>query len=235
MSSFEAIKTNPIVNEYSTGQTQFDFRTGGATFIHAGVPSRSDQQACAELNRQRANAIQQTARSYAPGESNPPDVWISTFARRISSLEVPLIKLEALGFLEEEGHVLRSKYLGNIGIGREASAWADRTYGCVYKLFDLKIDDQDRASIGLKLDIRGTSPDDVEIVQMPAVIDDILEKICILHESGACPTEIIGISEDGKYLIVKQPRCKAVENFENDREMGHCSDECRCSQRFLWE
>lgn len=179
--------------------------------------SRAEQQACAQLNRQRARAIQATARDHASSESDPPDVWIDSFARKVSTLEVPLIRLQDLGFTEDVVEGMSSKYLGNIGIGREASAWVDRTYGCVYKLFDLKIDAENRASIGLKLQIQGNPPDEVEVIQLPAVIDDILTKICVLHEAGACPTEIIGISEDGKYLIVKQPRCKAFEDFASDQ------------------
>ena len=182
--------------------------------------SRSNQQACAELNRQRARAIKETARDDASSESLPPDVWVDSFARRASTLEVPLISLQDLGFLEDGVEGMSSKYLGNIGLGREASAWADRTYGCVYKLFDLKLDSENRASMGLKLQIQGKPPDEVEVIQQPAVLGDILDKICLLHEAGACPTEIIGLSKDGKYLIVKQPRCKAYDDFDKDQELA---------------
>lgn len=208
------------MNEYSTGQPQFDFRTGGTTFVHAGVMSQSDQQACARLNRQRASAIKATARDDASRESLPLDVWVDSFARKVSTLEVRLIRLQDLGFLEDGVEGMSSKYLGNIGLGREASAWADRTYGCVYKFFDLKLDSENRASMGLKLQIKDRPPNDVEVFQEAAVLEDILDKICILHEAGACPTEIIGLSEDGKYLIVKQPRCKAYDDFHKDREQA---------------
>lgn len=133
---------------------------------------------------------------------------------------MPLIGLAGLGFTEDDSECMSSHVLGNIGIGREASAWADRDNGCVYKLFDVKVDQEDQGSMGLKLKAQGAPPDDVEVVQLPAHLDDILEKLCVLHDAGACPTEIVGLTEDGRYLVAKQPRCRSFESFEEDREVA---------------
>lgn len=130
---------------------------------------------------------------------------------------MPLIDLAELGFIEDDIECMSSRILGNIGVGREASAWVDRENSAVYKLFDVKMSSQDKYSIGLKLEITG-AVDHVEVRQLPANLDHVLEKLCVLHEAGACPTEIAGLSEDGKYLIAKQPRCKAYENLDDDRQ-----------------
>jgi len=38
-----------------------------------------------------------------------------------------------------------------------------------------------------------------------AVLFETMEKLAVLHEAGAHPTEIIGLADSGDYLIVKQP------------------------------
>lgn len=44
-----------------------------------------------------------------------------------------------------------------------------------------------------------------------------LEKLNVLHDAGACATELIGLAESGHYLIVKQPLCHAVGEIDDDR------------------
>lgn len=108
--------------------------------------SRSERQACADLNRRRASAIKEIAREYAPSESVPPDVWVASFARRFEALEVPLVDLAVLGFSDDNAECMHSLFLGNLGWGREATAWVDRASNCVYKLFDLR----DNGSLGFQ-------------------------------------------------------------------------------------
>lgn len=161
--------------------------------------SQSEREACADLNRQRASAIKETARINASSRPIPRDVWAATFARRSQLYDVPLISLEGMSFFEDDEETMWSKDLANIGLGREATAWSDEGDGTVYKLFDLKIDHQLSASMGLKLLIQGQPPDEVEVVELPATIDDILDKICVLHAAGACPQ--------------KSPACQMMENI----------------------
>lgn len=132
-------------------------------------------------------------------------------------LEVPLIRLEDMGLCEEDVQEMRSDKLSYVGFGREATAWEDGRDSVVYKLFDLKMEERHRATMGYKIDMQGMPPDEVEIVQMPAMLEDILDKICLLHEAGACPTEIAGLTEDGKYLVVKQPKCFPLNDFREDQ------------------
>ena len=40
---------------------------------------------------------------------------------------------------------------------------------------------------------------------------ETIEKLCVLHEAGAHPTEIIGLSDAGDHLIVKQPQATVIE------------------------
>lgn len=205
------------MNEQQSTQPQLDFITGRSSYINRGVASIAERKACAELNRQRASAIKESAREYAPSESIPRDVWAASFARRSKLLEVPLISLNGMGLSDDDVEAMCSVKLGNVGFGREATAWEDEREGVVYKLFDLKMDDNHKGTIGYKIVMQGMPPDEVEIVQVPASIDDILDKICILHEAGACPTEIAGLTDDGKYLVVKQPKCSPLGDFRTDQ------------------
>lgn len=97
-----------------------------------------------------------------------------------------------------------------------ASAWVDRESGCGYKLFDLR----KNGSLGTKLQPVINPPYELTIVQTDANVMDTLEKLYALHEAGACPTEIVGLSADGQFLIAKQPRCKSYEDFERDTQLA---------------
>ncbi|WP_395747527.1 hypothetical protein [Prosthecobacter sp.] len=205
------------MNDSNAIQPEFDYRTGRPTFICHGTPGRSHWEACAKLNRLRTSRIKEALRDYPPGEQISRDGWLASLKRRAGYLEVPLISLDGLGFVEDDAECMSSRLLGNIGIGREASAWVDRESNSVYKLFDVKMDAEERYSIGLKLEMTGNT-EQPDVSQLPADLDHILEKLCVLHEAGACPTEIAGLSEDGKYLIAKQPRCKAFEDLDADRK-----------------
>jgi hypothetical protein len=208
-----------VKNEFSA-QLQFDFRTKRPSFIHHGILSTAERAGCRELNRQRTRAIEDAYFATASRRPIPGDVWATYFARRSEALDVPLISLSEMGFREDDEDNIVSTDLGYLDCGREAMVWADADHKSVYKLFDLKIDEQFQGSIGLKLVMQGRPPDEVEVVEQPGRITDMLEKICCLHSAGACPTEIAGLTEDGKYLVAKQPRCIAIGNFERDRNMA---------------
>ncbi|TDU66633.1 hypothetical protein EI77_03728 [Prosthecobacter fusiformis] len=83
----------------------------------------------------------------------------------------------------------------------------------VYKLFDLR----ETGALGKKLAFESTADGSWMTVPCDATLDDTLEKLCLLHEAGACPTEIIGLAATGDYLIAKQPLCQPFANLEEDR------------------
>ena len=47
---------------------------------------------------------------------------------------------------------------------------------------------------------------------------DTLTKLITLHDAGGHPTEIVGLSDDGKYLIAKQPLASPFKDFEEDHK-----------------
>jgi uncharacterized protein (DUF779 family) len=53
-----------------------------------------------------------------------------------------------------------------------------------------------------------------------ATLDDTLEKLCSLHNAGACHAEIIGLTDSGDYLLAKQPLCYPFEDFHQDRDVA---------------
>jgi hypothetical protein len=83
----------------------------------------------------------------------------------------------------------------------------------VYKLFDLRID----GSLGKRLLLERGEDGEFELNDGPADLQHTLEKLAILNEAGAHPTEIVGLSESGDYLIVKQPLAGAALDFQKDR------------------
>lgn len=93
--------------------------------------------------------------------------------------------------------------------------------------------------MGLKLGMVGRPPDEIEVVEMPGTVEDILEKICVMHDAGGCPTEIVGLSSDGAYLVAKQPWCMPVTNFVQERRlaidaMKAVAPTCSFGGRELW-
>ncbi|MDZ4286542.1 MAG: hypothetical protein U0984_01210 [Prosthecobacter sp.] len=89
----------------------------------------------------------------------------------------------------------------------------------VYKLFDLK----ETGGLGKKLTLERNEDRGWRAVPCDANLDDTLEKLSVLHEAGACPTEIVGLAATGDYLIVKQPLCYPFDNFEEDRRIAAAS------------
>lgn len=106
--------------------------------------------------------------------------------------------------MTEEGFLVSTR-LVKLTSGVEAQPYLDEEHGVVYKLFDLTVS----GSLGYKAEIRRRQGEDgLEVVKIPAVLKDTLEKISVLHEMGAHPTEIVGLAESGDFLIVKQPRAR---------------------------
>lgn len=103
--------------------------------------------------------------------------------------------------------------LSPLKTGAEASPYEDRSNGVVYKLFDLRAD----GSLGKKLSIAITGDGELELGHQPALLQDTVEKLMLLNDIGAHPTEIVGLTDDGHYLLAKQPRANPSGNFLEDR------------------
>jgi len=110
--------------------------------------------------------------------------------------------------------MLVSKTMVPLKTGAEASPFMDREWQVVYKLFPL------HATGGLGKTFEIERLDDNEGFEMTvrdAVLAETLEKLMILHEAGAHPTEIVGIDDQGDYLVVKQPLAQPYVDLEADR------------------
>jgi hypothetical protein len=128
---------------------------------------------------------------------------------------VPLVPLAALGLHLDSDGFLVSDVLKALKSGAEASPFLDEAHGVVYKLFPL----YEKGGLGKTMTISQA----VELQSFDTTIHDAtmmitVEKLCTLHDAGAHPTEIIGLSESGDYLITKQPRAFPYSELTADRE-----------------
>lgn len=207
--------TLPVVfplDESSTVQLHLDFRTGRPTAIGGAVVSDVERAACAALNRRRARGILEAAQLAPSGESISPDVWTTAFTRKVRDWDVPLVSLAKLGLTHDEDGFLTSDFLLPLPPGAEASPWLDREEKVVYKLFNLNPD----GSLGKQIAFEINDEGDRRQIIVAATLRETLEKIQVLHEAGGLPTEIVGLSDDGSYLIVKQPQAFPYREFQTD-------------------
>jgi len=196
-------------------QYQIDFRTGAQTAIDSSRPCAEQRAACAALNRLRARGLLEADQFVAPGQSLSIDVWETVFPKRAREWQLPLIALENFGiFHDEEGFRSSAPDLLPLTPGAEACPFFDQDSHVVYKLFDLRVD----GSLGKKLVFALNQEGEFEITHAPANLRNTVEKIALLNEIGAHPTEIVGLSDSGDYLIVKQPVASRISDFEADRK-----------------
>ncbi|MBC7980878.1 MAG: hypothetical protein H7Y36_09980 [Armatimonadetes bacterium] len=90
----------------------------------------------------------------------------------------------------------------------------DKTAGVVYKLFFLL----KNGALGKKLSYELGASGRFECVMEDATLVDTLTKLITLHDAGGHSTEIVGLSDDGKYLIAKQPLASPFKDFEEDQK-----------------
>ena len=110
--------------------------------------------------------------------------------------------------------MLVSKTMIPLKTGAEASPFMDREWQVVYKLFPL----HSCGGLGKTFEIEKVADDQgFEMTVRDAVLAETLEKLMILHDAGAHPTEIVGIDDQGDYLVVKQPLAFPYEDLEADR------------------
>jgi hypothetical protein len=180
---------------------QIDYRTGQPTAITGERLSTFGREACSVLNRSRARGILAAIAVPASGKSLEIDVWTALVASTAREWDVPLIPLAALDIVRDGNGFLSSPSMAQLPSGQEAQPFADEKVGVVYKLFYLR----PTGGLGRKVTLARNSDGEFEMTFRDAVIVETLAKICILHEAGAHPTEIIGITDSGDFLIVKQP------------------------------
>lgn len=190
---------------------------GHDSFIRSARVSARAREAGTRLNRQRARGIAAAAEAHASSQSVPPDVRSAPFARVAAELGVPLVSLEALGIgFDDEDH-LTSRILRPLTGGAEAKPFADDQRGVVYKLFDLR----DSGALGKKILLHFGNPWEADVRMVDAVLFETMEKLAVLHEAGAHPTEIIGLADSGDYLIVKQPMAQPHgPDLDEDRRVA---------------
>ncbi|MCX6855194.1 MAG: hypothetical protein NTV80_09830 [Verrucomicrobia bacterium] len=123
--------------------------------------------------------------------------------------------------------------------GAEASPFADGDWQVVYKLFPLHAS----GGLGKTFEI-DRYPDDqgFEMTVRDAVLIETMEKLIVLHDAGAHPTELVGIDDQGDYLVVKQPLAYPYQNLEEDRLIAleriravPCRARFRRAVWILWE
>jgi hypothetical protein len=110
--------------------------------------------------------------------------------------------------------MLSSKTLVPLKTGAEASPFMDRQWEVVYKLFPLHA----TGGLGKTFEIeRMEDGDGFEMTVRDAILAETMEKLMILQDAGAHPTEIVGIDDQGDYLVVKQPLAQPYVDLEEDR------------------
>ena len=205
-----------ILNESEDYQYYLDYRTGCATAITGRFNSERLRAACSALNTARTLGIKEAARITPAGESVPLDVWTTSFKRVSSQWQLPVVSLDKLSIFCDGDGILTSSELEKLPSGAEAEPYLDPVESVVYKLFDLRID----GSLGKKVAFESNSEGEMELVLKSAILTDTLEKLSILDDAGAHPTEIIGLSEDGFYLLAKQPLAYPMKSFHEDRDQS---------------
>jgi hypothetical protein len=202
------------LNDPHSAQLSIDFRTGRRTAIHAGNSCAEQRSACIALNRIRTRGILEATQLASSGEPLSLDDRFAAIARLSRDRDVPLISLDCLGIHHDEDGLRSSSLLTALPSGAEAIPYFDKEWSVVYKLFDLRVD----GSLGKRLELIRLAEGEYDLLSRDATLKDTLEKLAVLNQAGAHPTEIIGLSDSGDYLIAKQPWAYPREEFETDRK-----------------
>ncbi|MFN0077492.1 MAG: hypothetical protein ACKVY0_13560 [Prosthecobacter sp.] len=150
-----------------------------------------------------------------------------------------MIDLAALGISHDADDMLQSATLRPLKTGAEACPFADDQWRLVYKLFPLFRS----GGLGKTFEIEPSEEGEgYEMSTQDATLLQTLEKLMVLHDAGACPTEIVGLDYMFDYLVVKQPLASAYHDFEADRQTAVSTIQAvPCKARFkrqtwiLWE
>lgn len=107
-------------------------------------------------------------------------------------------------------------FLGNLKhlkSGSEADVYHDEAGGVVYKIFT----PSPSGEVGWRLRAYRESDGSWRVDREPAILQDTLQKLALLHEAGGLPTEIIGLTETGD-VLAKQPLAEETEAGPETRE-----------------
>jgi hypothetical protein len=110
---------------------------------------------------------------------------------------------------------LNQRFLRQLPSGAEAAPFADLEHEVVYKLFDLR----SGGNLGKKIALEPEPDGSFELHVRDAVLFETIEKIAVLHEAGALPTEIVGLADTGDYLIAKQPLAGPMQEIVRRRSL----------------
>lgn len=148
---------------------------------------------------------------------------------------MPLIALRSLGLSHDDDGFLVSQYMRPLKSGAEASPFWDEEWDVVYKLFPLLRTGGLGKTFSLEYD---EEEHQVKLTTRDALLFETVEKLIVLSEAGALPTEIVGLADTGDYLIAKQPTAFPYDDYESDREEAVeaiCGVVCRAPvNRPLW-
>jgi hypothetical protein len=112
--------------------------------------------------------------------------------------------------------MLISSFLIPLKTGAEACPFADLATGVVYKLFPLHIN----GGLGKTFEIEADAEQASIIMDVrDAVLSETIEKLMVMHDAGAHPTELVGLDDQGDYLIAKQPLAHAYGDLDNLRDI----------------
>jgi hypothetical protein len=125
--------------------------------------------------------------------------------------------------------MLFSTKLRPLKAGAEACPFADDEWKVVYKLFPLFRS----GGLGKTFEVEPLPEGGYEMHTQDATLMQTIEKLMVLHDVGACPTEIVGLDYMGDYLVVKQPIATAYRDFEADRKIAlQMAKAVPCAERF---
>lgn len=204
-------------DESAKGNLHFDYLTGIPTSIDGPDVSWSQRATCAALNRQRAGGIIEVREEAQRRQPISAHVWRDALARRLEEWEVPLVSLERMGVRIDSDGFFESDFLVQLKAGAEATPFADYKRGVVYKLFDLRTN----GSLGKKLElIKLADGSGFNLINSEADVIHTVQKLAALSEAGAHPTEIVGYSDGGDFLIAKQPLAGAYKDFHPDLKIA---------------
>ncbi len=195
-----------------------DSRTGLDSHIHG---RRFDERAGPALsahNRRRVGQAQALYRRLAGGRAasdagggGDSGVGPQSLRPVLASLGIPLVRLPDLGIVRVASGTLQpaGDDLKKLAPGSEAQPFSDRQGGVVYKVFAQR----DSAHVGARLTAIREADGEWTISNAPATGLDTLAKLTFLHEIGGLPTEIVGLTPMGDWLI-KQPQAEKVDRAD---------------------
>ena len=199
-------------------QIQADLRTGLPTGITGRILGIGGRAICSELNAKRVFGIREVSQFFSLRKSLPPNDWASAFIQKARRWSIPLIPLSSLGLTYDEDGFIEAGTSDAVQLlmsGTEAWSYLDPIAGVVYKLFGLRKENPDG-----KLVYELSEDGKVGCRLGDATLEDTATKLVTLHDAGGHPTEIVGLSSEGQFLIAKQPFADPLESFEGDLKVA---------------